>query len=84
MTRVMRHPVNSQMTFPGPIAVARINGRAIGALADVLPALQAESGPFLTIELEGASGFEALDRTQAEAAHAEILKQYGIPKDKNL
>ena len=49
------------------------------ALADVLPALQAESGRFpSTIEFEGASGFEALDRAQAEAAHAEILKQYGI------
>ena len=26
LTRVMRHPVNSQMTFPGPVAVASING----------------------------------------------------------
>jgi hypothetical protein len=84
LTRILRHPVNSQMTFPGPSAVARIGGREIGGLADVLPALQAESGPFQTVELEGAAGFEALDRAQAEAAHAEILKQYGIAKDKNL
>jgi len=84
MTRVMRHPVNSQMTFPGPAAVARIAGRDIKSLADVLPALEADTGPFLTIELEGAAGFEALDRAQAAAAHAEILKQYGIAKDKNL
>jgi hypothetical protein len=46
--------------------------------------LQAEGGSFHTIELEGTAGFEALDRAQAEAAHTEILKQYGIPKDKNL
>ena len=39
---------------------------------------------FLTVEYEGSAGFEAMDRAQAEAAHAEILKQYGIPKDKNL
>ena len=84
LTRILRHPVNSQMTFPGPSAVARINGREIGGLADVLPALQAETGPFQTVELEGAAGFEALDRAQAEAAHAEILKQYGIARDKNL
>jgi S1-C subfamily serine protease len=84
MTRVMRHPVNSQMTFPGPAAVACINGREIRALADVLPALQEDAGRFLTIEFEGSAGFEALDRAQSEAAHAEILKQYGIPRDRNL
>ena len=83
LTRVLRHSVNSQMTFPGPVAVARINGVAITVLADVPGALAAGGGSFLTIEYEGSAGFEALDRAQAEAAHAEILKQYGIPKDRN-
>ena len=45
LTRVMRHPVNSQMTFPGPSAVARINGREIKGLADVLPALAGGERP---------------------------------------
>jgi S1-C subfamily serine protease len=84
LTRVLRHSVNSQMTFPGPVAVARINGRSLASLADVLPAFEAGSGPFHTIELEGAAGFEALDRAQAEAAHDEILRQYGIARDRNL
>ena len=84
LTRVLRHPVNSQMTFPGPVAVSRINGVVLQGLADVPSALAAGGGRFLTIEYEGAAGFEALDRAQAEAAQAEILKQYGIPKDKNL
>jgi S1-C subfamily serine protease len=84
LTRVMRHPVNSQMSFPGPAAVSRINGHEINRLADVLPALEAGGEPFLTVELEGAAGLEALDRAQAEAAHPQILKQYGITKDKNL
>ena len=84
LTRVMRHPVNSQMTFPGPVAVARINGVELAGLADVPRALAAGGGRFLTVEYEGSAGFEAMDRAQAEAAHAEILKQYGIPKDKNL
>jgi S1-C subfamily serine protease len=84
LTRVLRHPVNSQMTFPGPVAVARINGVAIQGLGDVPSALAAGDARFLTLEYEGAAGFEALDRGQAEAAQAEILKQYGIPKDKNL
>jgi hypothetical protein len=84
LTRVMRHPVNSQMTFPGPSAVARINGREIHSLAEVLPALQSGEGRFQTVELEGAAGFEVLDRAQAEAVHAEILRQYGIARDRNL
>jgi len=84
LTRVLRHSVNSQMTFPGPAAVARINGVELHGLADVPSALAAGGGRFLTLEYEGASGFEALERAQAEAAHAEILRQYGIPKDKNL
>ena len=84
LTRVMRHPVNSQMSFPGPVAVSKINGQELKKLADVLPALAAGDGKFHTFELEGASGFEALDRSETDAAHAQILKQYGIAKDKNL
>jgi UPF0271 protein len=84
LTRVLRHPVNSQMTFPGPVAVSRINGVVLQGLGDVPSALAAGGGRFLTVEYEGAAGFEALDRAQAEAAQAEILKQYGIPKDRNL
>jgi hypothetical protein len=80
----MRHPVNSQMTWSGPVAVERINGRTLQGLGDVLPALAAALGRFHTFTFEGASGFEAIDRAQAEAAHAEILKQYGIAQDKNL
>ena len=72
------------MTFPGPVAVARINGVVLQGLADVPRALAAGGGPFLTFEYEGSVGFEAMDRAQAAAAQAEILKQYGIPKDKNL
>ena len=44
----------------------------------MLRALDGGDGRFLTVEFEGAAGFEALDRAQAEAAQAEILKQYGI------
>jgi S1-C subfamily serine protease len=84
LIRVLRHSVNSQMTFGGPVAVARINGVALRDLADVPEALQAGGRDFHTIEYEGASGFEALDRTRAEEAHPEILKQYGITKDRNL
>jgi PDZ domain len=84
LIRVLRHPVNSQMSFPGPVAVCRINGVALKGLADVPGAFAANSDRFHTIEFEGSAGFEALDRAQADAAHNQILKQYGISKDRNL
>jgi hypothetical protein len=84
LTRVLRHRVNSQMTFSGPVAVERINGRPLQGLDDVLVALAAGDGRFQTLEFEGAAGLEAIDRAMAEAAHAEILKQYGISQDRNL
>jgi hypothetical protein len=84
LTRVLRHRVNSQMTFSGPVAVERINGRLLQGLDDVLVALAGGDGRFQTLEFEGAAGLEAIDRAMAEAAHAEILKQYGISQDRNL
>ena len=56
LTRVLRHPVNSQMTFPGPVAVSRINGVVLQGLADVPRALAAGGGRFLTFEYEGGAG----------------------------
>ena len=84
LTRVLRHRVNSQMTFSGPVALEKINGKTLGGLSDVLEALASGDGRFQTLEFEGAGGFEVIDRAQAEAAHSEILKQYGIVQDKNL
>jgi hypothetical protein len=36
------------------------------------------------IELEGDAGIEAIDRERADAAQAEILRQYAIPHDRHL
>jgi len=84
LTRVLRHPVNAQMTLPGPLAVDRINGRPVRALVDLLEAFGAGQGRFHLIEFEGTAGIEALDREKAEAAHAEILRQYAIPHDRRF
>jgi S1-C subfamily serine protease len=84
LTRVLRHAVNSQMSVTGPVAVARINGRAIRSLADVIAAFGENKDRFHRIEFEGDAGIEALDREKAEAAHPEILRQYAIPHDRHL
>jgi S1-C subfamily serine protease len=84
LTRILRHPVNSQMGFGGPVGVDRINGRPIRSLEDVVRAFSENRDRFQRIVFEGDAGIEALDREQAEAAHEEILRQYGIPSDRKL
>jgi hypothetical protein len=84
LTRVLRHAVNSQMSVNVPVAVERINGRRVLSLADVLEAFRSSSERFHRIEFEGDAGIEALDRERAEAANAEILRQYAIAHDRRL
>jgi S1-C subfamily serine protease len=84
LTRILRHPVNSQMSWTGPVVVASINGVTLNGLADVPAALAAGHGRFHELVFEGATGVEALDREKADAAHASILQQYGITRDRNL
>jgi S1-C subfamily serine protease len=84
LTRVLRHAVNSQMSVNPPLAVDKINGRPVRTLQDVVDAFAANRGRFHLIEFEGEAGLEALDRERADAAQAEILRQYAIPHDRKL
>jgi S1-C subfamily serine protease len=84
LTRILRHAVNSQMSVNTPVAVERINGRTIRSLEDVVAAFGGNHGRFHVIEFEGDAGIEAIDRAGADAAQAEILKQYAIPRDRHL
>jgi len=84
LTRVLRHAVNSQMSLNPPVAVDKINGRTVRSLQDVVDAFATKGGRFHLIEFAGAAGIEALDREKADAAQAEILRQYAIPHDRKL
>ena len=84
LTRVLRHAANSQLNFAGPVAVDKINGKEVRTLADVVSAFESNQGRFHRLDFEGLSGIEVLDREKADAAHAEILKQYAIRRDRNL
>jgi len=84
LTRVLRHAVNSRMSFSGPVAVDAINGRPIRSLEDVVEAFASGEGRYDEIVFEGYAGIEALDREKASAAHEEILQQYAIPRDRSL
>jgi S1-C subfamily serine protease len=84
LVRVLRHSVNSQMSFAGPVAVESINGVPIRSLEDVIEAFESGEGRFDEIVFEGDAGIEALDRKRARAAHEEILQQYAITHDCRL
>jgi S1-C subfamily serine protease len=84
LTRVLRHAANAQLTFNGPVVVERINGVTLRGLADVISAFASNQERFHRLEFEGTAGIEALDRDRAEAAHPQILRQYAIPRDRNL
>ncbi|HXY41948.1 MAG TPA: hypothetical protein VEQ10_19890, partial [Vicinamibacteria bacterium] len=84
LTRVLRHAVNSQMAVNPPLGVARINGREVRSLEDVVAAFRDNRERFQVIEFEHDGGMEALDRQKADAAQAEILRQYAIPHDHKL
>jgi S1-C subfamily serine protease len=84
LVRVLRHSVNSQMSFTGPVAVEAINGLPIRSLEDVVEAFDSGEGRFEEIVFEGDAGIEALDREKARAAHEEILQQYAISHDRRL
>jgi len=84
LVRVLRHRINSQMGFNGPVAVEAINGRPIRSLEDVVAAFEEGEGRYDEIVFEGVAGIEALDRNEAAAAHEEILQQYAISHDRKL
>jgi S1-C subfamily serine protease len=84
MVHIFRHPVNSQMSWTGPIVVSKVNGRAIQNLKELADSLAANQGKFQTLEYEPINGLEALDRVKVDAAQKDILEQYGITSDRNL
>jgi hypothetical protein len=84
LSRVLRHPVNSQMAWTGGVVVRRVNGKPVGGLAEVAELIEDNKEKFHHFEFEANEGVEALEREAADAAHPVIMKTYGIPRDRNL
>lgn len=83
---VLPHPVNADLGLRGRVLVNRINGRRIERLEDVRQAFAEHAGARHVIEFQGpeAGPLEAIDRLAARAAHADILRTYGIVSDQRL
>jgi S1-C subfamily serine protease len=83
LASVLPHPVNANLKA-GRVLVDRINGVRIEKLDDVVRAFASATNTHHLIEFLPSHGLEALDRSAALAAHAEILKTYGLPSDRRL
>lgn len=84
LLRRLDHAVNANMAWYRNQVVERVNGRTIDGLEDLIEAFESFDGDFHFIEFSNFSRFGVLDRRQADEANAEILRVYGVDRDRNL
>lgn len=86
LATILPHPVNADFSVRGGALINRINGVRITCLEDVVRALRENQGERHILEFDGPEHgpLEALNRAAATAAHAEILRTYGISSDQRL
>ena len=63
--------------------VTAVNGRPITGLQDLITAIEASTERWLVLDLVEPGRSLVIDRQAAVNAGPEILKQYGVPKDRN-
>ncbi len=85
LARILKSPINSQMAVTSAV-VESVNGAQITSLAALAEAIdKARLKGEKHLVFKYANGFtEALLVSQAAQAHKQILKTYGIRKDRNL
>lgn len=84
LLRKLDHPVNGGMAWYRNLVVERVNGRSIDRLEDLIAAVESNQDDFHVFEMAHLRRLSVLDRKPADAANSEILRQYGIAKDRRL
>ena len=84
LSGLLTHPVNANFNVRGRALVDKINGVRIEKIEDVIRAIESKGEGQHVIEFVGKQGFECLDREEAAASNAMILKTYGITNDRRL
>ena len=80
----LSHPIKANLSVRGRALVDKINGIRIEKLEDVIRAFESATGAFDLLELGSEDNLECLDRAEVQKANPEILKTYGIMKDRRL
>lgn len=84
LSGVLTDGVNANFGVRGRALVDTINGVRINQLTDVVRAFEANTNAYDVINFVRTHQFECLEHAAATRANAEILKTYGVPKDRNL
>ena len=84
LSSTLAHPVNANFKITRHALVDKINGLRIDKLEDVVRAFESATNTHHVIEFAPNHAFETLNRADAVAMQAEILKTYGVPKDRRL
>lgn len=80
----LTHPVNANLKIQSRALVSKINGKPITQLSDVVDAFSKGTNSEHIIEFLPNHGIECLSKAEAEQAGKEILKTYGVSKDRRL
>ncbi len=85
MMRRLVHRVNSGLANDRNVAVEKVNGRRITSLVELIAAFEELPAheAFHVVEFSN-SRLGVLRRHACDAAHEEILAQYGVTRDRNL
>ena len=82
---VLSHAVNANLEVHGRALVDKINGIRIEQLEDVVRALESPRTEAQdVIELFPEHSMECLNRAEVKEANGEIMKIYGVGKDRRL
>jgi S1-C subfamily serine protease len=84
LSSVLSDEVNANFTVRGYQLVDRINGVRIEKLEDVIRAFETSTNAYDLIEFGKRRVFECLNHADAVKANADILKTYGVPRDRHL
>ena len=83
LLRRLDHPVNANIPFFKDVLVNRVNGRPIDSLDDLVRAIEENKGPYHVFEFGYFGRMAVIDRAAADKANTQILKDYGVTRDRN-
>jgi len=84
LLRRLDSPVNANIPFFKNILVDKVNDKTIDSLEDLVRAIEENKAPYHVFEFGYFGRVAVLDRAAADKANAQILKDYGVAKDRNL
>lgn len=84
LSRVLPHKVNSVYRGMENFYLSTLNGVPIGSLKDIEKGLRAGKNGFHRFELNPGKILLVIGKKESDLAHPEILKKYGIRRDRRL